>query len=407
MTVWIKTGSRDEQESVGGISHFLEHMVFKGSNKYPSAKIVSEVIDGMGAENNAGTSKEWTNFWIKTASINIDNAFDVLADVVLHPLLKSRDINKERNVILEEIAMYEDTPIMSIGEEFESLVFKDSPLGRKIAGNKDTLERIDRRAFEQYRNERYYSENILISMAGGVSFNKALELAKRYFIDVPNKKTKAVTQKTDAMAIKRGKLSSEDRVFLKTKHSDQAHIMFGFLMDGWGYKGKYAQSLLSAILGRGMSSRLFTEVREKQGLAYAVRSGIERYREAGVFSVYAGVNPGKAEEAVKVIQDELYKLSRRKKEISKKELNKAKNYIKGRLALGFEDSSAVGDFFAEQAMFEKSIDTPKTIYDKLDKVGADEIYLEASRIFDEKQSFLAIIGPYDEKDVFLKVLGES
>jgi len=398
ITVWVKTGSKNEEQRVNGISHFLEHMVFKGSKKYPSAKAVSETIDAMGAINNAGTSKEWTNFWIKTASINIEKAFDVLADVTLNPLLKQEEIDKERNVIYEEIAMYEDTPMMDISDKFENLIYKGHPLGWSIAGDKTTLPNVNHDEFEKYRAEKYHSENIVISIAGGVSESKVEDLARKYFSGIKPSKTVVPSQFVTVSK------SPEERVFLKTKKSDQAHLILGFLTEGHGYEGRYAQAIIAAILGKGMSSRFFTEVREKRGLAYSVRTDVDRYEEAGTFNVYAGVTVGKIDEAVKVILHECNLLAGKVKKIDKKEFEKAKSYIKGKLALSLEDSAVVGDFFADQVLFYKSIETPKEIYSKLEKVEVEEIYAEAQKLFKKGGEYLTVIGPYKEKDKLVRIL---
>ncbi len=400
ITVWVKTGSRYEEARVNGISHFLEHMVFKGSAKYPSAKVVSETIDVLGAENNAGTSKDWTNFWIKTASINLEKAFDVLADVVLNPLLKEKEIERERRVIYEEIAMYEDTPIMDIGEKFENLVYDGTPLSWKIAGDKTTLPMINRAEFEKYRREKYHSENILISVAGGVSESRVEELSRKYFGSI-----KKGPQSVKKSYLFKGVKPVSERVLLKTKqNADQAHLILGFLAEGRGSKSRFPQALLSAILGKGMSSRLFTEVREKRGLAYGVRASIDRYEDVGTFNVYAGVTISKIDEAVKVILGELYAVATRKKKISPKELAKSKSYLKGKLALSLEDSGAVGDYFAEQVLFDEKIETPKEIYSELDKVEVDQIYAEAEKLFKKDGVYLSVIGPYNDQDKFVKLL---
>jgi len=396
ITVWVKTGSRLEADRVSGISHFLEHMVFKGSPKYPSAKIVSETIDSMGAENNAGTSKEWTNFWIKTASINLEKAFDVLSDTVLNPLLKQEEIDRERGVIYQEIAMYEDTPMASIGEEFECLLYKGSSLGRKIAGDRKSLENINHGEFESYRKKQYASHNILVAVAGGARIKKVQELAEKYFSGI--KKSGKIDDKSKLT------FNSTDKIFLKNKKTDQGHFVLGFRTQGKGYDGRYAQSLLSAMLGKGMSSRLFTEVRERRGLAYAVRSSVDRYKDVGEFDVYAGVELSKIEEAIKVVVDQIYGFSPSKYKIAKNELQKAKNYLKGKLALSLEDSSTVNDFFAEQVLFEKEILTPKDIYDKVDKVSEEEVYIEAKKLFKRGEIYLAVIGPYTSKDKFAKLI---
>lgn len=391
--IWVKTGSRFENERVAGISHFLEHMVFKGGSRYPSAKIVSETIDSMGAVNNASTSKEWTNFWIKTGSDNLEKSFDVLADVVLHPLLKPSDIERERQVIYQEMAMYEDMPIVDIEDEFEQNIFKGNPLNRKIIGSHISLEKINKREFERYREKYYKSENIIVSVSGGVKKKEVLDLAKKYFgkIEKGNSSEEGLGKFTEK--------DEKDRVTLKTKKTDQAHFILGLLTEGRDYENRFVQGVLSVILGQGMSSRLFTEVREKRGLAYSVRSSIERYVGVGSFNVYAGVQVGKIDEAIKVVLDQLFGLGGKKMKIFDKEFKKAKNYLKGKLALSLEDSSVVGSFFATQVMFNKEILTPKEIYKKVDGIRLGEVYAEAEKIFDKSGVYLSVIGPYNKQNL--------
>ncbi len=402
ITIWVKTGSRNEEDKVLGISHFLEHMVFKGSSKYPNAKIVSETIDALGAENNAGTSKEWTNFYIKTASINLEKAFDVLADTVLNPLLNQEEIDRERNVIFQEIAMYDDTPIMSIGENFENLIYSTTRLGRKIAGHKESLDNVNRQEFIDYRKERYTSENLLISVAGGVDEKKVLELAGKYFSEIPT--TKSLESNIEKISLLSSSLELKDRVYLKTKkNADQAHVVLGYLCEGRNYSGRFPQAILATILGKGMSSRLFTEVREKRGLAYSVRASLDRYADIGSFDVYAGVAIEKLDETIKVIVNEIEDLRSKKNDITKTEFEKAKSYLKGKLALSLEDSSNVGDFFAEQTMFDKEIMTPKEIYTKVDATKLESVHEEAEKLF-SRQIYMSIIGPYKTADKFGKLL---
>ncbi|MCX6705997.1 MAG: pitrilysin family protein [Candidatus Woesebacteria bacterium] len=258
LAVWVKTGSRNERENVGGISHFLEHMVFKGSKMRPTAKEISSAVDAIGGEFNAATSKDWTNFYIKTSVDNLETAFDVLSDMVLNPLLKKDEIEREKGTIIQEIAMYEDTPMAKIGEVFENLIFSGNSLSKDTAGTPQTVKNIKRDDFVSYRKMHYYPENMLISIAGGVSEKKALELVKKYFGNIQ----KSSNSEFKYQPFKTKQTSAQ--VKLKTKKDEQAHFILGFLGDGKGYKGKYAQGLLSAILGGGMSSRLWIEVRERR-----------------------------------------------------------------------------------------------------------------------------------------------
>lgn len=396
-TIWVKTGSRNEDLRINGISHFLEHMVFKGSKKRPTARDISVAVDAIGGEFNAGTSKDWTNFYIKSGAQNIETAFDVLSDMVLNPLLNSEEIEREKGTIVEEIRMYEDTPMYRIGDVFEQLMFEGSPLGWDIAGTEETVRGVKREDFVGYRNTHYHPENMLVTVAGSFDEKEVDRLIEKYFSTLKNKKVNfeqkkyTVDQKTP-------------RFKLHPKKKEQAHLILGFTSEGRGYEKRFSQSILSAILGGGMSSRLFIEVRERRGLAYSVRTSIERYQEIGYISTYAGVDPKKADEAVKVIIDQCYGLASGKYPIEKDEFKKAKEFLKGHLALVLEDTKDVSTFFGEQAMFLDEILTPEEIYKKIDAVTIDGVIEEAKKLFISERLNLAIIGPYDDGSKFEKLL---
>lgn len=398
LTVWVKTGSRNEEEKVGGISHFLEHMVFKGSPKRPTAKDISQAVDAIGGEFNAATSKDWTNFYIKASKENLETAFDVLSDMVLNPLLKSEEIEREKGTIIQEIKMYEDTPMMHIGEVFEGLIFEGNSLGRDTAGTENSVKSINRNDFIDYRKTHYHPKNMLITVAGGVTEKTVLKLVDKYFNSLTT--FKGSPFKGRAFKAKQTKPQFK----LQTKKSEQAHLIIGFMGEGRKYAQKYAQSILSVILGGGMSSRLFIEVRERRGLAYSVRTSTERYQEVGYMGTYAGVNVEKADEAVKVILDQCYGLASSKYPVAKGELAKAKGFLKGNLALALEDTHDVSGFFGEQHLFLKKVLTPEEICKKVDAVTIDDVIFEAKKLFVPSRLNLAIIGPFKNKDKFVQLL---
>lgn len=398
--VWIKTGSRNEEERINGISHFLEHMVFKGSKKRPSAKAISEAVDAIGGEFNAATSKDWTNFYIKTQVTHLETAFDVLSDMVLNPLLDLKEIEREKGVIVEEIAMYEDTPMIKIGDVFEQLAFAGNSLGWDIAGTAKTVRGIKKGDFVSYRNIHYHADNIIVVVAGGVTEKRVLELVKKYF-EFAHLGSGLRQNASHPLG---GPFQNGPRVKLHPQKKEQAHFILGFLGDGRGYKGRFAQGVLSAILGGGMSSRLFTEVRERRGLAYAVRTSMDRYIDTGYLGTYVGVDPKKIEEAVKVIIDQCFGLAEKRYKISEKELKKAKEYLKGHLALALEDTKDVNAFFAEQALFLKEIITPDKVYKKIDAVSTKDVLFEANRLIKKESMRLAVIGPYKDDERFKKLI---
>lgn len=398
VTVWVKTGSRNELARVAGISHFLEHMVFKGSKKRPSARAISEAVDAIGGEFNAATAKEWTNFYIKAQKNSLPVAFDVLADMVLNPLLNSRDIEKEKGVVCEEMAMYEDTPIYKIGEIFEQTAFKGNVLGRDTIGSEDTVKAIKRNDIQRYINTYYYSDNMVLTVAGGINQKQVIDLAEKHFGGVGKKEIESTIKDKFVSRQK------SPQVLVKNKKNEQVHFILGFVGSRRDAKTKYIEAVTSSILGGGMSSRMFTEVREKRGLAYAVKVYSDHFVDTGEFVTYAGVDPSKTEEAIKVMLDQYYGLASQKYKISDSEFKKAKEYLKGQSALVLEDTKDVTFFYGERALFGLKLHNPDEIYREIDKVRVDDIYKFASEVFLPNRLNLAIIGPLTDKDKFEKLL---
>ena len=398
VTVWVKTGSRFEEKKINGISHFLEHMVFKGSKKRPTAKAISEVVDSIGGEFNAATSKDWTNFYIKTRAGSLNTAFDVLSDMVVNPLLKSEEIEREKGTIVQEIAMYEDTPMMKIGDVFEELVFSGNPLSRAISGDEKSVRSIVRNDFVRYRNIHYHTDNMLVTVAGGVTEKEAVQLAEKYFDSLsPFKGESFKCREFQDQQVK-------PQLKIKTKKAEQAHLILGFTTEGRNYDGRFSQSVLSAIFGPGMSSRLFIEVRERRGLAYYVRPSFERYDEVGYFGTYAGVDLKKVAEAIKVILDQFYGFIDGKYPVKNAEIKKAKEFIKGHVALSLEDTNAVAGFFGEQELFLSKVLTPEEIFKKIDAVTISDVMAEAKKLFVAEKLNLAIIGPFKDSEKFSKII---
>lgn len=399
ITVWVKTGSRFEEKRINGISHFLEHMVFKGSLKRPSAKEISQAVDAIGGEFNAATSKDWTNFYIKARAGNLGIAMDVLSDMVLNPLLKSEEIEREKGTIIQELAMYDDTPMIKIQDVFEGLAFEGSSLSWDVGGDKESVSRVKREDFVKYRDFHYHSDKMLVSVSGGIGESEVLSLAEKYFLPLVKENHGYKIEKFEAS-------QNHPKLKLKNKKVEQAHLILGFISEGRGYPGRFAQSVLSTILSGPMSSRLFLEVRERRGLAYAVKPSADKFEEVGYLGVYAGVALDKSEEAVKVILDQIYGLADGKYPIGQKELEKTKEYIKGHIALSLEDTLAAGDFFAEQELFLKKTLKPEDVYKQIDKVTVEDVLVEAKKIFSKDRLNLSIIGPYTNADKFDKLINE-
>lgn len=397
LTVWVKIGSRSESKKIGGLSHFIEHMVFKGSSKRPTARAISEVVDGIGGEFNAATSKEWTNFYIKSRVGNLETAFDILSDMILSPVLDPVEIEKEKGVILEEKSMIEDTPINFINDLFERLMFEGTNLEPDIIGTVESLKAMKKEDFTEYINNHYFTDNILLTVSGGVKTEEVEKLADKYFGSL-KKQSKEIT--IDSALVKK----SEPRVLLHEKKVEQANLIIGFRGNKMGHEDRFVEAVLSTIMGGSMSSRLFEEIREKRGLAYSVRTSPEHYIDTGYFATYAGVSPTKIEEAIKVILDEHYKIAIGESKVTESELKKAKEFLKGHMALSLEDTRSVNYFFGERQLLLKKVETPDQIFEAIDKVTVDDIVRVAKSLFKKEELNLAVIGPYEDKERFVKLL---
>jgi predicted Zn-dependent peptidase len=396
VTVWAGVGSRYEDEKRAGLSHFLEHMVFKGSKKRPTAKEIAESIDAFGGEFNASTSKEWTNFYIKARSEKLGIAIDVLADMVLNPILKNDDIQREKGVIVEEIAMYDDTPMAKIGDVFENVIFEGNELARDIVGTKETVKAMERADFVNFRDIYYSSNNIVITISGGFDERKTIGLIEDLF--------SGLEQKENPKIDKFVPLQKKPRVHIHTKKNEQAHFIMGFLAFGRKHKDRFTLAVLSSLLGGGMSSRMFTEVREKRGLAYSVKTSVDRSIDTGYIGTYAGVDLNRVDEAVKVVLEEHEKLLGAKHAITKKELEKAKEYLKGHLALSLEDTRDINAFFGVRELLDNELEKPEDVYRGIEKVSSDDLLAVAKELFVAERLNFAIIGPFEDEKRFEKIV---
>jgi predicted Zn-dependent peptidase len=392
--VLVGTGSRYEEKKLNGIAHFAEHMFFKGTEKRPEAVDISSTIDGVGGEFNAFTSKEYTGYYVKAASKHLDLSLDVVSDMLLNSKFEQKEIDKERGVVGEELRMYLDQPMRYVGEIYEMLLYGDQPLGWDTVGTLDSLANINRADFVNYIENYYKPNNMLLVISGDVTEEKGEDLAKKYFGSLSDKETKTY------LPVKISQTEPDLRLF--TKETEQAHLVLGVRGFPIGNPDHYKMSVLNAVLGTSMSSRLFLEVREKRGLAYYVRSGAEEYLDAGSFSVSAGVEPGKIEEAIKVIMEQLARVTT--EDVPQEEFNKAKENIKGKLVLELEDSRDVAVMFGLQQLLEKRLRTVETIMTEIDKVSAKDIKDLATRIFKNDALNLAVIGPYKDESKFTKIL---
>ena len=397
LTIWVATGSRFEKEKQAGISHFLEHMAFKGGKKYKTAMDVAEAIDSIGGEFNASTSTEYTNFYVRAGASSLEKAFDVLSDMLLNPKLAQSDIDREKGVIVEEIGMYEDTPRINVWNKFQDTIYQGNTLGRDVIGTKKTVTSLTKSDFRKYRDMYYFGENMIITVSGGVTEKEVLKLVNKYFgsIDSKPEYTREVEFEWK---------ETPKRLYVQNKKNEQANIVFGYPGNKHGEKNRYVEAVLSTILGGGMSSRLFTEVREKRGLAYSVTTDTDHSLDTGYFSAYAGVDPKKAEAAIKVMLEEHYKLTSKNHGVTKKEFEKAKEYLRGHMSLGLESTKAVNAFFGYEELMAGKLRTPEEAFKGIEKVKIDDVLELAREIFDHKRLHMAIIGPFSSNSKFEKIL---
>ncbi len=395
----VGAGSRYEEKNINGISHFLEHMAFKGTQKRPTALAISSLIDGIGGEFNAFTSKDHTGYYVKAAAKHMPTLIDVLSDMLLHSKFDRQEIEKERGVIIEEINMYEDTPMRKIGDLYENLLYGDTKLGRDIAGRKEVIKKVTREDFMSYMDKFYGPANTIVAVAGAVDTNgnKSIDVKKLVTQYLGDWKNKGVVS-PDIM----GDGQKEPQLLVHFKDTQQAHLCLGVRSYNLTHPGRYKLGVLTAILGGGMSSRLFIQVRERRGLAYYVRSSNEEYTDIGNFVTQAGVDVVRIEDSIKVMLEEFTKIKEEK--VSEEEITKAKEFLKGRFILELEDSRNVGALFATTEILENRIQTPEEIIKEIDEVTIDDVQKVAQDIFRQETLNLAIIGPYKEEERFRKLL---
>lgn len=400
--VLVRVGSRYETRQNNGISHFLEHMAFKGTKKRPSTQEIATLIDGIGGEFNAFTGKEATGFYIKAASAHLPLILDVLSDMLLNSCFDPGEIEKERKVILEEINLYEDTPARKIIDLYEELLYGDHPLGWDTAGKREVIAKLKRVDFLNFLENFYSSQNMVVTIAGGVKGGKVPGLVAKYLGNL---------KPFDTLSYKKVRESQKrPQVKLKYKKTEQAHLCLGVRTFPLTDPDRFPLAVLTAILGEGMSSRLFLEVRERRGLSYYVRSFSEHYLDCGTMFTQAGVDLKRIEEGIKVIIEEYGKLKVQSLrgtslgQVRNEELVKAKEYLKGHLILELEDSRTVASFFGTQEILERKIRTPPEIMGEIEKVTVKDLGRVARNIFFPEKLNLAIIGPFRDRQKFENLL---
>lgn len=403
--VLANTGSRYEKPMEHGIAHFFEHMVFKGTDKFPTPQELASVVDSVGADFNAFTSKEYTGYYVKTASEHVDLALDVVSDMLLTPKLRQTDIDREKNVIIEEMNMYADTPARYINDLFDQMMFEGSGLGHDIVGTRETVSSLTTQHFQQFLQQWYGLGNMLLIMAGD---EKVLNDPKTMVVvnDMFSKTLVAdrIKDKVNLSAYLPPQALAAKRLHVEYKETEQAHLVFGWPSINRTDPRRYALSVLSTILGGNMSSRLFSEIREKRGLCYYVHADADMYHDIGVFGAAAGVDPKRVEEAITVVIEEFEDVASGKHPITQEELQKAQEYVAGKMVLGFEDSESVAQYYGMRQLLSNKIEEPEAVLEKVRQVKLEDMQALAAELVKGPELRLAVIGPFKDLAPFEKIM---
>jgi predicted Zn-dependent peptidase len=389
--VWVNVGSRDETPGLAGASHFLEHLLFKGTKRRDAMEIAA-VMDAVGGEMNAFTAKEYTCFYARVLDVDMPLAVDVISDMVTSSLITTADVDSERGVILEEIAMHDDAPDDVVHDAFAQTVFGDHPLGRPVLGTVDSITNVARNAVHGYWKRRYRAADMVVAAAGNLDHATVVRLVRKAFkdtglLDESNAKS-ASRRRGNALATHR---SSVDLI---QRPTEQANLVLGTVGMAHNDDRRYALGVLNNALGGGMSSRLFQEVREKRGLAYSVYSYSSQYAETGLFGVYAGCLPSKAREVLKICREQLDQVAT--VGITDDELARGKGQLKGSLVLGLEDTGSRMTRLGKGELVHNEVLTVDEVIRRIDAVTLDEARAVAADLLDDSHLSLAVIGPFDD-----------
>lgn len=405
--VMFGTGSRYETPQTNGMAHFLEHMFFKGTEKRPNAVDITKTLDGVGAEFNAFTSKDHTAYYVKVAHEHLTLAVDVVSDILLHSRFDEKELEKEKGVIVEEINMYEDNPMMHVHDIFEEQMYQGNSLGWHIAGSRETVRATTRKDMVAYKETHYRGDNTVIAIAGRVGPETEAHIEKA-FSKLPSRPASEGRPAGDGQnhdAAKKPKFEfpiftvdqKAPRVKVLHRAAEQAQVMLGFPAYSYFDEDEMVAQVLATILGGNMSSRLFVSVREDRALAYMVRAGTTQYQDTGNFTIQSGLDKNRLQDALKVIRQELEKAA--DKGVTEEELARAKAYIEGKVSINLEDTSSLAQWYSEQELLTNETHTPEDRFKRLHKISAADVDRVAKNLFDFNKATLAIIGPYkDEKE---------
>lgn len=392
--VFVEAGSHYEEKRQNGISHFLEHMCFKGTAKRPSPMAISHELDGLGATSNAFTSYEYTGYYAKARSKNFPKLLDVIADMYLHPTVPREELEKEKGVIIEEINMYEDLPMRSVGHVLDSVMYGDQPAGRKILGTKETIRAMKRDTFIQYRTKHYVPESTVVIVAGDVEAGVVFRKVESYFSKLPKarKPKKPCVEDTQ----------KSPRAGTQYKKSSQAHFQLGFRSVPISHKDVYAIEVLKTVLGQGMSSRLWKKLRGEMGVCYYVRAETENHSDHGKFIIASGVDVARIGLVLEVIAKELKEI--KEGLVLAEEFTKAKEYLLGNLLMNLESSDEIAEYFGGQEILHRPLLTPQKYIEKIRKVTPAQVRAVAQKLFKNNKANLAVVGPFRNSSRFKKLI---
>ncbi len=403
----VRTGSKYESKENNGISHFLEHMFFKGTKRRPNALAISSELDAVGGVYNAFTGKEYTGYWVKIDSGKIELAFDIVSDMLINSKFESAEIEREKGVIIEEINMYRDNPMFYVEDLFEQVLYGNTPAGWDVIGTKKNIEGFSRKVFTDYFQRQYGVASCTLGVAGSINQAKIIGLSEKYFKRLAKNRFKEKEKVRERQSV--------SMIKAHYKKTDQAHISLGVRSCYYGHDNYIPTVILAAILGSSMSSRLFIQLRERRGLAYYVRTNSELYTDSGYLTSQAGVPIPKIEEAISVIMAEYGKL--KKEPVGAKELQRIKDLIRGRSVIALESSDNMANWYVRQAVIaassnmledkeqlKKHILTPEEYFRKIDKITPKQLREVANEIFVPEKLNLAVIGPFKDSQKFTKLL---
>ncbi|OGZ24295.1 MAG: hypothetical protein A2896_00295 [Candidatus Nealsonbacteria bacterium RIFCSPLOWO2_01_FULL_43_32] len=388
------TGSKYETKETSGISHFLEHMFFKGTEKRPDKLAIAETLDKVGGIYNAFTGEECTGYFAKVASSQFDLALDWVSDIYLKSILPEKEIKIEKGVITEEINMVYDNPMAYAGLLWNKLLYGDQPAGWDIAGTKESVNAMNRPELLNYMNSQYVASNTIVCVAGNINDAQTISQIKKKFVQI---KTTLPTKKAQVV-----ESQMRPACLVHFKQTDQTHLCLGARGYHLFHPKRYVQDILGIILGGMMSSRLFIEIREKLGLAYYIKTEVDSNPDTGYLVTQAGIDNHNVAKAISTILKEYRRISQ--KALSRAELKKAKDYVQGKMTLMLESSDALASFYGAQELLERATLTPKEIYAKINQVSWQDILKVAQDIFQPKNLNLALIGPFKDDQNFQQLL---